>query len=87
MARLRDAKKAAENLSHELLDFREFMGSGVVPCDKNKKNMVVAIYVSRPVGNLSKKFLKALPEEVILKSGSKMVVVETRVIDVGELSP
>ncbi len=81
------ADKATNSLELKLERFDEFVGVGVVPVRPHSKDMVVAVYVSKPPQNLSPAFKARVPVEVVVFEGGKRIRVATKIVNVGELCP
>ena len=79
------ARRASRSRSLSLQSFPEFLGTGVMPAIERGRDMVVAVYVSKPEPKLSNKFRRAVPDHVEVKVGSEFVSVPTRIVDLGEL--
>lgn len=80
------ARKAEKAVPSNLSLFDEFLGTGVVQSEDNAQEMVVAIYVSKPIQRLSEKFLSAIPKHIEARKGTCRVKVPIKIVNLGELS-
>jgi len=79
------AREATNSPALKLEGFDEFVGVGVVPKHARSKDMVVAVYVSRPSKSLSKAFRANVPSVVEVSSNGRPVHVRTKIVNIGAL--
>jgi len=78
------ARAATDSPELRLENFDEFVGVGVVP-DERTEDMVVAVYVSKPIYRLSKLFRESVPKSIPIEMHGRRVRVSTKFVNVGEV--
>jgi hypothetical protein len=81
------AREASNSPKLKLESFDEFVGVGIIPKRPHSKDMVVAIYVSRPNRSLSRAFKETVPTVVEVSTHGRSVFIPTKIVNVGNLTP
>lgn len=81
------ARIATNSPTLQLEGYNEFVGIGVVPASARSKDMVVAVYVSKPASRLSETFKSKVPGTIDVESHGHHVKVATKIVNVGDLTP
>jgi hypothetical protein len=79
------AEKAKDHNALKLERFPEFVGVGIVQLKRRSPEMAVAVYVSRPRGQLSVSFRESVPATVTVTDHGSSYKVPTKIVNIGEL--
>ena len=83
----RVARKAMDVVQERLRRYDELVGVGVVPKQPRSREMVVAVYVSKPEETLSAAFRRSVPACVDVVEHGRRSHVGTKIVNVGHLAP
>ncbi len=87
MATRKQLQSALDSLPATLSRFDEFVGVGAVPRDDHDGRLVIAIYVSKPIAQLSREFTARIPASVPVRTNTGMSAVQTKIVNLGHLEP
>ena len=79
------ARLASKRIPKQVESFPEFLGVGVVPSSKNSRDMVVAVYVSKPERLLSKELLSTIPKKTSITLKGKLSSVRVKIVNIGDV--
>jgi hypothetical protein len=79
----RIARMALDNVPKAIAKYEDFVGVGVVPAAEGRDDMVVAVYVARPVSDLPPDLIEMIPKYLPAGSAVRPTRVKTKIINVG----